>query len=374
MQGQLHKALTTMQRVVFANPDCPRDWVIMARLLLMVHSRLVGSAVPVGQLRGICSKLTSFSEPCIARHESLDTKCWRLCTLGRLYLLLGREDEAVSALQRAVHCMPVLDDRSRCVGREAWILLALGRFLSGQHLQDISAVAATSRLLATGFRYAMSAMDRCILGLASVECDLCAGRIRAAKTALFACEAEIGKCGSGEDILVRMKALVARMKARCIVAERWALRAEDSQEGGSNNSVVDFMAHLKACSCSMASVRQSLGISTIHLCLRRLTVVCKNLYLQVWRELATLLPCEAGLLSLQWSIHTSPRRSERQILGVLQLAACVPQLPTRTIIYEVAGNNEVMSQFSSPRPECGSNQGLVEVGAECSETSGMPWI
>jgi hypothetical protein len=107
LQGLWDSAVKHVAAIVHAYPFSAHDSVLLARLLLQcsqadIEPGRAGSAQPsvsVGQLRGLCCKLRGFNSCRSSAKESLVTKCWRLCTLGRLYLTLGEEREAVKVLQ-----------------------------------------------------------------------------------------------------------------------------------------------------------------------------------------------------------------------------------------------------------------------------------
>eukprot|EP01047_Picozoa_sp_COSAG01_P033660 COSAG01_NODE_2486_length_7593_cov_2.425674_4_plen_111_part_00 len=102
----MDKAITQIAGIVHSHPDNADDAVHLARLVLLHNSRRVAKMelgakpqLPINQLQGLCAKLRSFDTPRAAQCESGRAKCWRLCTLGRLLLLLGQEHAALTVLQ-----------------------------------------------------------------------------------------------------------------------------------------------------------------------------------------------------------------------------------------------------------------------------------
>jgi hypothetical protein len=185
-----------------------------------------------------------------------------------------------------VHYLPLLGGCNDDVGREAWIHLGLAYFLTHAHQESAPKILETmTRLLqcaataAAGLAQWHGALVRIKLALAQVDLERCdAASIARVRSAVASCKV-LAQERPGRECEILL-GLASRMEARC-----------DAVSG-------DHLQCLVHCGAAAASIGS------------------------MWRELAqySFLPIEASELCLQWTIWTSPRRSEQQMLGTFQLA------------------------------------------------------
>jgi tetratricopeptide (TPR) repeat protein len=236
--GRLDLAISHISAVLHMHPDSAEDATYLTRLVLSEVSLKRDSTgapapLPLQQLQGLYQRLQGFDSPRIAgaadlpATESLGTKCWRLATMGRLAILLGRPADAVRALQRAVHLAPpgsCCSGTRRDEGREATVLLALSHFLAHAGADGTSPPQATMRLLASAMQCAEGRLEeQILLQLALAECQLRQKELAAARETLSAVESLPSTLAPRMQPLLR--GLHARMLARCQAVETGPLGA-----------------------------------------------------------------------------------------------------------------------------------------------------
>eukprot|EP01043_Picozoa_sp_COSAG02_P022147 COSAG02_NODE_1142_length_14267_cov_4.941700_12_plen_1604_part_00 len=237
--GRADLAVSHISSAVHMHPDSAEDLTHLARLVLCEvgsnrDSTGAPAPLPLPQLQGLYQRLREFDSPRVAgaadlpATESAGTKCWRLAAMGRIAVLLGQYEDALCVLQRAVHLVPPGCSSKRNEGREAMVLLALSHFLTHMRKGGAAMLVASERLLASAMRCAENRpSEQVLLRLALAECQLWRNEPVAARETLSTLDSTIDEAATGTAPRAKplLRALAARMLARCEVAENGPLGA-----------------------------------------------------------------------------------------------------------------------------------------------------